>query len=81
MQGVPDEALENIIDEISNWIIIQPKLLKMAGGNPIRIQTVVQKYVLSNPEIEDKIQNITDNNKNKIIEEIMVECVKFNAQK
>lgn len=79
MRGVPDEALENIIDEISNWIIIQPKLLKMAGGNPIRIQTVVQKYVLSNPEIENEINNLTEKDKNKIIEEIMVECVKFNA--
>ena len=80
IRGVPDEALENIIDEISNWIIIQPKLLKMAGGNPIRIQTVVQRYVLSNPEIEDKIPNINDKDKNKIIEHIMIECVKFNAQ-
>ena len=76
----PNDTLENIIDQISNWIIVQPNLLKMAGGNPIRIQTVVQKYVLSNPEIEDKIQNINDDDKNKIIEEIMVECVKFNAQ-
>ena len=70
IRGVPDEALENIIDEISNWIIIQPKLLKMAGGNPIRIQTVVQRYVLSNPEIEDKIPNINDKDKNKIIEQM-----------
>ena len=80
MRGVSDDVLENIIDEISNWIIIQPKLLKMAGGNPIRIQTVVQRYVLSNPEIEDKIPNINDKDKNKIIEHIMIECVKFNAQ-
>lgn len=80
IQGVPDGALENVIDEISNWIIVQPKLLKMAGGNPIRVQTVVQRYVLSNPEIEDKINNVNDSDKNKIIEEVMVECVKFNAQ-
>ena len=80
MRGVPDETLENIIDEISNWIISQPNLLKMAGRNPIRIQTVVQKYVLSNPEIENEIHNLSERNKNKIIEDIMVECVKFNAQ-
>jgi hypothetical protein len=29
---------------------------------------------------EEKINNLTDKEKNKIIEEIMVECVKFNAQ-
>lgn len=56
INGAPDDTLENTIGQISNWIIVQPKLLKMVGGNPIRIQTFVQKYVLSNPKIEDKFK-------------------------
>ncbi|WP_405265314.1 hypothetical protein [Methanobrevibacter sp.] len=80
MQNKNDDSIDLIINEIMNMFINQPGLLELTKCDAINLRTVVQNYVFKNPELEHKANKLTPDERENIIDDILAECVKFNAQ-
>ena len=80
MQNKNDDSIDLMINEIINMFINDSELMKLTGCDTINLRTVVQNYVFENPELDYKAGQLTDDERENIIDDILAECVKFNAQ-
>ena len=81
MQNKNDDSIDLIINEIINMFVNDSELMNLTGCDTINLRTIIQNYVFKNPDLEQKAGILTIDEKENIIDDILAECVKFNAQK
>ena len=81
MQNKNDDSIDLIINEIINMFVNDSELMNLTGCDTINLRTIIQNYVFKNPDLEQKAGILTIDEKEDIIDDILAECVKFNAQK
>ncbi|MBR2557699.1 MAG: hypothetical protein IKE95_04940, partial [Methanobrevibacter sp.] len=75
----PDD-IEEIINEIINLFIYDSELLELTNCDIPTLRQIVQIYVFEHQELR-KVNELTKTEKDNIIDDILIECVKYNAQK